>query len=72
MLLARSVGYLGPALAFIVWWIQPIRRSSTGCSLRPSTSIWGYILIVVGILLDIASHGGGLWRNRKRVPGMAT
>jgi len=33
---------------------------------------WSYVVIVIGILLDIASHGGGLWRNRKKVPGMAT
>jgi hypothetical protein len=32
---------------------------------------WGYLLVVIGILFDIASHGGGAWRNRKKVPGYA-
>jgi hypothetical protein len=28
---------------------------------------WGYVLIVIGILFDLASHGGGLWRSRRRL-----
>ena len=34
-------------------------------------AFWGYLLIVVGILLDLSSHGGGFWRNRRRFPGYA-
>lgn len=33
---------------------------------------WDYVLIVIGILLDVATHGGGIWRNRKRVPGYSS
>jgi hypothetical protein len=38
----------------------------------PGVHGWDYVLIVIGILLDVATHGGGIWRHRKRVPGYAT
>lgn len=37
----------------------------------PGIQGWDYVLIVIGIVLDVATQGGGLWRNRKRVPGYA-
>ena len=33
---------------------------------------WDYVLIVIGILLDIFTYSGGAWRNRKRVPGYSS
>ena len=36
-----------------------------------SLSGWDYLLIIIGILLDVATHLGGGWTNRKRVPGYA-
>jgi hypothetical protein len=32
---------------------------------------WDYLLIVIGILLDLFTYFGGGWRNRKRMPGYA-
>ena len=32
---------------------------------------WDFLLIVIGILLDLFSYFGGGWKNRKRVPGYA-
>jgi len=30
---------------------------------------WDYLLIVIGVLLDLFSYFGGGWKNRRRVPG---
>jgi hypothetical protein len=46
----------------IAWW---------GSTPQGHFVFWGYLIIVIGILLDIMSYGGGAWRNRKRVPGVA-
>ena len=32
----------------------------------------GFILVAIGILLDILSYGGGAWGNRGRVPGYSS
>jgi hypothetical protein len=32
---------------------------------------WDYLLIVIGVLLDLFTYFGGGWRHRKRVPGYA-
>jgi hypothetical protein len=37
----------------------------------PGVSGWDYLLIVIGILLDVATYGGGAWRNRRSMPGYA-
>jgi len=29
------------------------------------------VLIILGILADVASYSGGFWGNRKQVPGYA-
>jgi hypothetical protein len=41
----------------IAWWASSPQGQLSG---------WGYFLIVIGILFDVASQGGGLWRGRKR------
>ncbi len=46
----------------IAWW---------GGTAGGGLYFWGYVLVVIGILFDIASHGGGAWRSRKKVPGYA-
>jgi hypothetical protein len=46
----------------IAWW---------GGTADGGLYFWGYVLVVIGILFDIASHGGGAWRSRKKVPGYA-
>ncbi len=46
----------------LAWW---------GGSPQGHLVFWSYLLIVIGIVIDIGTHGGGLWRNRKNVPGYA-
>lgn len=37
----------------------------------PDLRGWDYVLVVIGILLDMASYSGGAWRGRRRAPGYA-
>jgi len=32
----------------------------------PGVAGWDYVLIVIGILLDLASYSGNAWKGRKR------
>ena len=44
----------------LAWW---------GGTPQGHFSAWGYVIVVIGILLDISTYGGGVWRNRQRVAG---
>ena len=37
----------------------------------PGVAGWDYVLIIIGILLDLATYSGNAWKNRKRAPGYA-
>jgi hypothetical protein len=46
----------------LAWW---------GSTPQGNLAFWGYLIIVLGIVADVGTHGGGLWRGRKKVPGYA-
>ena len=33
---------------------------------------WEWLLLILGIVADVASYAGGTWGNRKQIPGYET
>ena len=33
---------------------------------------WEWLLLILGIVADVASYSGGAWGNRKQIPGYET